>query len=198
MPTHFDEHPLGLSWTIDETMARTSHALVHAGRVWFVDPVADPEALRRAEALGEPAAVLQLLDRHGRDGATLAARLGVPYLRMPDAVPNTPFEVVKVVDVPRWHERALWWPEHRALVVAEAVGTARFYRFGPAPAGMHLLLRLTPPGALRRFEPEHLLPGHGEPVHGPAAATGLRAAYDRSRRDLPRVVRALPAMLRSG
>src|SRR4051794_40377366 len=130
MPTHFDEHPLGLSWTIDETMARTSHVLVHDGRVWFVDPVADPDALRRAEALGEPAAVVQLLDRHGRDGAMLAARLGVPYLRIPDAVPDTPFAVVKVVDVPRWHERALWWTEQRALVVAEAVGTARFYRFG--------------------------------------------------------------------
>jgi hypothetical protein len=198
MPTRLDRHPLGLSWTLDEPMERSSHALAHDGRVWFVDPVADPDALREAEALGPPAAVVQLLGRHARDGAALAARLGVPHLRMPDGVPGTPFEVVRVLDVPSWRERALWWPEHRALVVAEAIGTGRFYRFERAPAGMHLLLRLTPPGALRRFAPEHLLPGHGEPLHGPAAADGLRAAYARSRRDLPRVLRALPTMLRSG
>src|SRR4051794_18912403 len=106
MPARLDHHALGVSWTIDETIARTPHAPVPDGRVWFVDPVADPEALQRAESLGEPAAVVQLLDRHGRDGAALAARLGIPHLRMPAAVPGTPFQVVKVVDVPRWHERA--------------------------------------------------------------------------------------------
>ena len=85
---------------------------------------------------------------------------------------------------------ARWWPEPRALVVAEAVGTHEFDTLGAAPAGVHPLLRLFPPGALRRLDPEHLLPGHGPPLHGPAAAEGLRAAYARSRRDLPRLVRA--------
>jgi hypothetical protein len=195
MAVRIDVHPLGLSWTPDETMERTSHALVHDGRVWLVDPVADPEALRRAEGLGTPAAVVQLLDRHGRDGAAIAASLGIPHLRVPDAIPDAPFRVLKVLDVPKWRERALWWPERRALVVAEAVGTGRFFAFGDAPAGVHLLLRLRPPGVLRDLEPEHLLAGHGPALHGPAAAEGLHAAYARSRRDLPR---ALPALLGSG
>jgi hypothetical protein len=185
-----------VSWTAQEPMARSCHALADDGRVWLVDPVDDPAALARASALGEPAGVLQLLDRHNRDGAAIAARLGVPHLAMPDAVPGSPFEVVRVVDVPRWHERALWWPERRALVVAEAIGTGRFYGAGgAAPAGIHLLLRLRPPGALRGFAPDHLLAGHGPPLHGVRAAEGVRSAYARTRRDIPR---ALAAIVRSG
>ena len=91
--------------------------------VWFVDPVDVPEAMERAAALGAPAGVIQLLDRHNRDCAAIAARLGVPHLKVPDAVPGSPFEVVRVLDVPGWHEAALWWPEHRVLVVAELIGT---------------------------------------------------------------------------
>ena len=195
MPLRLDSHPLGLSWTLDEAMARTSHALALDGRVWLIDPVDDPEALAAVEALGAPAAVVQLLDRHARDGAALAARLGVPHLRLPDAVPQSPFEVLRVLEIPRWRERALWWPERRGLVVAEAIGTHEFDTLGAAPAGVHPLLRLFPPGALRGLDPEHLLPGHGPPLHGPAAAEALHAAYARSRRDLPRLV---PALLRLG
>jgi hypothetical protein len=197
MPARLDRHPLGLSWTIDEPMARTSHALAADGRMWLVDPVDDAEAVRAATELGEPAGVLQLLDRHGRDGGALAARLGVPHLRLPAVVPHAPFHVVRVVDVPRWRERALWWPARRALVVAEAVGTHAFDTLGAAPAGMHPLLRLLPPSALRAFSPEHLLPGHGPPLHGPAAAEGLRAAYARSRRDLPRLAGAVVRLARA-
>ena len=197
MPARLDHHSLGLSWTLDEPMARTSHALAVDGRVWLIDPVDDAEALRAGEALGAPAGVIQLLDRHARDGAALATRLRVPHLHLPATVPDAPFEVVRVVDVPRWRERALWWPARRALVVAEAVGTHPFDTLGAAPAGVHPLLRLFPPGALRRFTPEHLLPGHGAPLHGPAAAEGLRAAYARSRRDLPRLARAVVRMARS-
>ena len=53
---------------------------------------------------------------------------------------------------------------------------------------MHPLLRGLPPGALRGYQPEHLLVGHGRGVHGPEAADALADAYDRSRRDLPRFV----------
>src|SRR5688572_12345161 len=100
MAARLDHHPLGLTWTQDEAMARSSHALADGGRVWLVDPVAEPEALQAVEALGEPAAVIQLLDRHARDGQALAARLGVPHLRLPDAIPDSPFMVVSVLDVP--------------------------------------------------------------------------------------------------
>ena len=72
----YDEFPFGFSW-VDDTLVRTSHALAANGRVYLVDPVDDPDALARAAALGEPAAVVQLLDRHGRDCAPIAARLGI-------------------------------------------------------------------------------------------------------------------------
>ena len=46
---------------------------------------------------------------------------------------------------------------------------------------MHGLLKLTPPRMLGAYEPEHLLVGHGEGVHGPEAATALQRALSRSR-----------------
>lgn len=189
----YDEFDGGLSWVLDEPMQRTSHALVDDGRVWFVDPVDVPEAVDRALALGEPAGVLQLLDRHPRANAALAERFGVPHLRLPETVPDSPFEVVTVVDVPKWREKALWWAEQSTLVVAEAVGTGPM--FGQ-PAGIHLFLRLKPPGILRDYDPEHLIVGHGPGVHGPAAKAALEHAYRRSRVDLPRTVVRLPFTMR--
>ena len=92
----------------------------------------------------------------------------------------------------RWREVALWWPEPRVLVVAEAIGTNRFFTGRRGAVGVHLLLRLTPPKMLARFEPEHLLVGHGEGVHGPEAAAALGDALRRSRRDMPRLLATLP------
>ena len=195
--TTFDELPFGFSWYPDETLTRTGHALDSGTGVWLVDPVDDPEAIARATALGPPAGVIQLLDRHNRDCAALASRLGVPHLRLPDVIPGTPFSVVPVVRVPRWHELALWWPERRALVVTEAIGTNPVYALGSGPAGMHPFLRPFPPGALRHFEPEHLLVGHGRGVHGPEATAALRDAYDRARRDLPKLAVKLPGMAKA-
>jgi hypothetical protein len=191
-----DETELGFSWIVNEPKTRTSHALVDDGRVWLVDPVDWPEAIERAHSVGEPASVLQLLDRHNRDCAAIAERLGVPHLRVPAAVPDSPFEVVSVKRWRRWHEVALWWPERRALVVAEAVGTNRFFTGGLGALGVHLLLRLTPPKMLARFEPEHVLVGHGEGLHGAEASAALGTALQRSRRDLPRVLLCLPRAAR--
>jgi hypothetical protein len=191
----YDELPFGFSWFPEESLTRTAHALDTGDGVWLIDPVDVPDAIERAKALGPPAGVIQLLDRHNRDCAALAARLGVPHLRLPDAA--GPFEVIAVLDVPRWHERALWWPEWRALVVAEAVGTTPVHRLGGGGAGMHPLLRGLPPGRLRHYEPEHLLVGHGRGVHGPEAAAALEDAYDRSRKDLPKLALRLPRMARA-
>jgi hypothetical protein len=192
MSVRLERHDLGVSWTLREAMARTSHALADDGRVWLIDPVDAPEALAAVADLGRPAAVVQLLDRHPRDCAALAERLGVPHLRLPEALPDSPFEIVPVLDLPRWREVALWWPARRALAVAEAVGTSPFYTAGSGAAGIHALLRLLPPGRLRDYAPEHLLPGHGRPLHGPAAAAALEHAYRRSRRDVPRLLAAIP------
>src|SRR4051812_3775993 len=128
-------------------MERAFHALVDDGRVWLVDPLDDP-ALADLTALGEPAGGLQLLDRHNRDCAAIAERLGVPHLKVPDAVPGSPFEAIAAVRVPRWKETALWWPARKALVVAEALAANPMHTGGQR-VGMHLFLRAWPPGSLR-------------------------------------------------
>jgi hypothetical protein len=193
----YDDHDCGFSWMPDDPLRRTSHALDTPGGVWLIDPVDEREALERATSLGSPAGVVQLLDRHARDCAFIAARLGVPHLRIPREIPGSPFTVVPVLRVPRWREVALWWPEQRALVVAEALGTTPIHRLDTGAAGVHPLLRILPPRSLRRFEPEHLLVGHGRGVHGPAARTAVTGAYARSRRDLPKLAARFPGMVRA-
>jgi hypothetical protein len=191
----YDEHPLGLTWIVEEPMQRASHALADDGRVWLIDPVDVSEALEKAAGLGEPAGVIQLLDRHGRSCARLAAELGVPHLSVPDAVPDSPFEVIPIVRFPGWRESALWWPEREALVVAEVLGANSYYTAGDEPAAVHFLVRALPPGGLRGYRPQHLLMSHGPPVHGAEAAEAVERAYARSRRDLPRVLAKLPREL---
>jgi hypothetical protein len=190
-----EEHALGLTWVVEEPMRRASHALVADNRVWIVDPV-ECEGAPELAALGEPAAVLQLLDRHNRDCAAVASRLGVPHLNVPDSVPDSPFEAIAAVRVPKWQETALWWPARSALVVAEVLGTNEMYTGGRAPLGMHLFLRPFVPGALRGYRPEHLLCGHGAPRHGPAVGDEIEAAYRNARRGIPGVLRALPGAVR--
>ena len=107
-----DELPFGLGWLILERYGRTSHALAADGRVWLVDPV-DVDGLDdRIAALGEPAGVVQLLDRHGRDCAAIATRFGVPHQVVPESLPGTPFEVKRVVRLRVWREAAAGEVEH--------------------------------------------------------------------------------------
>jgi hypothetical protein len=189
------EHPLGLTWVVDDPLLRASHALVHEGRVWFVDPVDAPEAMERAAALGEPAGVLQLFVGHPRDGEAIAKRLGVALHVLPDVLPGSPFSVLNL-DLGPWKERALWWPEPKGLVVPESIGTATHYAVGRGPAGTHFLRRLLPPTRLKPFLPEHLLVGHGPPLHGGDAAAALLDAINRSRRELPLFVLSAPRLFR--
>lgn len=184
------EHELGISWVFDEVMDRAFHALADDDRVWLVDPVDTGTVVDRAQELGTVLGVVQLLDRHARDCEAIALRLGVPHHRLPDTVPGSPFEVVTVLDLPRWREKALWWPGRDALVVAETLGSGRYFAVGSGPLGVHPFLRVRPPGALRRYAPQHVLPGHGAPVHGAPAA--VERAYAATRRDLPKFVLKLP------
>ncbi len=188
----------GFSWIVDEPMARTSHALAADGRLWLVDPVDWPDAIDRAVALGEPAAVLQLLDRHNRDCAGVAKRLGVPHLVAPDGLSGSPFEVVDVVRRKRWQEVAIWWPATSTLVVAEALGTTPFFTVAGDPVGVHGLLKPVPPRVLLGFEPEHLLVGHGEGLHGPDTTRAVAAAVGRSRLRVVPWLLKLPFALRGG
>ena len=187
-----DLGPDGFGWLVEEAMTRTSHALAAEGSVWLVDPLDWHEAVDRARALGEPAGVIQLLDRHDRDCAKLAARLGVPHVVAPDALEGSPFAFIPIVRRKRWRESALWWPATQTLVTADALGTNPYYTGGTAPLGVHLLLRLTPPRGLAALPAERILVGHGEGLVGSEVSAELRKALGESRRRLPGVVLRLP------
>lgn len=198
MDAALHEHALGLSWTVREVLQRSSHALRDdAGGVWLVDPVDVPEALEAVAGLGEPRGVIQLLDRHDRDCAQIAARLDVPHHRLSaGGIPGAPFEVTKLVWLRPWQELCLWWPGRGALVVAESLGTAPVFALAGRPVGIHPVLRLAPPARrLRAHEPRHLLVGHGPPLHDERLADWVDEALRRSRWDLPRLPFALPRAL---
>ncbi|MDX6397620.1 MAG: hypothetical protein QOJ43_1028 [Gaiellaceae bacterium] len=190
-----DEIVDAFGWIQEEPMARTSHAVAAGGRVWLFDVVDDPDLDARVGELGEPAGVVQLLDRHARDCAAVARRLGVPHHVVPRGLPETPFELRPVLRLRWWREVALWWPERRILLAGDALGTLPFFRAGEEPAGLHPLLRLWPPRSLRGLEPDHLLVGHGEGVHHHPAALG--SALRTARRRIPRWLYELPRELRS-
>jgi hypothetical protein len=179
-----DEFGSGFGWIVEELMERGSHALVVDGRVWLIDPVEGDGVEERVRAAGTPAGVLQLLDRHNRDCATLAARLGVRHHVVPQGSLG-PFAFITVKNSKRWKEVALWWPERRVLVCADALGTAAYYCAGDERLAVHPLLRLLPPRRqLAGIQPEVILCGHGEGVLDDADAA-LREALSTSRRRLP-------------
>lgn len=184
-----DELAFGFGWIDDQPrhLQRASHALADSGRVWLIDPVDVAELDERVRALGKLVGVLQLLDRHGRDCAALAHGSGVPLYQAPFAgVPGSPFRVLDVVNLPTWREAALWWPERKTLVLADALGTAPYFLGPGEQLAVHPLLRLFPPRSLARIAPEHILCGHGDGVHGPEAAEALREALRSSRLGMPR------------
>ncbi len=172
-----------VGWIEDARMRRTSHALAADGRVWLVDPIEGEGVEKRVRALGAPAGVIQLLDRHERDCAAFAARLGVPLHVVPRSLPGSPFELRPVVRLRVWREVALWWPERRILVCADALGTIPFFRAGDEPIGVHPMLRLWPPRSLRGLDVRHALVGHGE---GLADGAAVERALATARRRIPR------------
>lgn len=181
-----DELEFGFGWSDEERIERTSHALAADGDVWLFDPVDLPGLDERLRALGRPRGVVQLLDRHARDCGPIARRLGVPLHEVPfGGVPGSPFDVVRLVRLPGWREIAVWWPERRVLVAADALGTLAYFREPGEELGVHPGLRLLPPRRLYAYEPLHVLVGHGAGVHGEGAAACLRRALARSRRGLP-------------
>lgn len=200
---------VGVAWIADEPMERCSYGLVDDdGGVWFIDPLDWQPGIDAALALGEPVGVLQLLDRHGRDGEVIAKRLGIPYIRLSDPPSERteplpahfPFEPIGIVARRGWREVALWWPARRTLVVAEVIGTGPAYAVGKGRAGVHPVARLKPPRnlrLLRAVDPEILLVGHGHPLVA-GAGPELTLALDRIRRDLPAFIRYIPAMFISG
>ena len=182
-----DELPFAFGWLEPEPelMQHTSHAMAVDGRVWVLDPTDAPELEERVRALGEPAGVVQLLDRHERAGAAWARRLGVALHRLPASLPGSGLEVLSVVALPGWREIALWAPGTRTLVTADAFASAPGYADAHGPLSVHPLLRLRPPRALGELPVEHVLTGHGPGLHGPEAREGVAQALRTARSGLP-------------
>jgi hypothetical protein len=195
-PRWVDEQEWGFGWVSPERarLRLTSHALLADDGVWLVDPARADGVEDRIRALGEPAGVIQLLDRHERDCAGIARRLGVPHHVVPCGDIGR-FEAIPVVSRSFWRESALWWPERRVLACADALGTVpHYFTLGGERLGVHPLLRLTPPRRLGRLEPEHVLCGHGAGVHE-RAPEALRETLAHARRRLPRLLVEAPAAL---
>jgi hypothetical protein len=180
-----DEFEGGFGWQADEPefARRTSHAVRDGDRVWLFD-VVDADGLdERVRALGEPAGVVQLLDRHGRDCAAVADRLGVP-LHVTPRGSSAPLPTLRVAWIRGWHEVAAFVDE-RVLVVGDALGTARYFCAPGERLGVHPLLRPFPPRSLGRLSPERVLCGHGSGLHD-GAADALSEALRTARRRIPR------------
>jgi hypothetical protein len=179
-----DEFDAGFGWIVDEFMERCSHALVVDGRVWLIDPLDGEGVEDRVRAAGQAAGVIQLLDRHERDSAALAERLGVRRHVVPRQAVG-PFSFIAVELGRLWREVALWWPERRVLVAADALGTAAYFRAGSERLAVHPLLRFVPPrkqfGGLR---PDVVLCGHGAGVLTDADEA-LREALSSARQRIP-------------
>jgi hypothetical protein len=158
----------------DEFLQRASHALITESGTWLVDPVDNT----RVDGLENVAGVIQLLDRHNRDCAAIAQRLGVPHLERTGG----PFEFLPVKDTRRWREVALWWPDRRVLACGDALGTAAYFCAGDERLAVHPLLRLRPPRV--DVEPKTTPSGHRTGIYEDAPAA-LREALSTSRRRIP-------------
>jgi hypothetical protein len=181
-----DEFDGGFGWIVDEFLSRCSHALVGGDGVWLIDPVDANGVEERVREAGPPAGVIQLLDRHGRNCAELAARLGVPHHVVPQR-PVGPFEFVAIQRNRWWNEVALWWPGRRVLACGDALGTVDYFCARGERLGVHPVLRFKPPRQLESLQPEAILCGHGEGVFD-AADAALREALSTARRRIPRQV----------
>ena len=155
--------------------------------MWLTDVIDGSGLDERIRTLGEPAGVVQLIDRHERDCGAVAERLEIPLHVTPFMdVPGAPFVVLPVVRRRFWREVAIWFPEERILVCGDALGSLDYFRAKGERFGVHPFLRFFPPRrALGGLEPEHVLFGHGEGAHGPETAAALREALATARRRLP-------------
>jgi hypothetical protein len=169
----------------DEFLRRASTAIRLDSGWLLADPLDAPEldaALAGAPVIG----VALLMDRHRRDADAIAARHTVAV--------NAPLprgiEQRRTVRFPGWHEVALWLPDRRLLVAADALGTAGYFVAGDdEPLGLHPLIRPFPPTkALRDLDPLAVAVGHGAPITK-NATVALYDALRTARRRLPAAYR---------
>jgi hypothetical protein len=183
-----------------ERIQRASVALAVSGGCLVFDPV-DAAGLDDVIAgVGRVLGVCQLLDRHTRDAAALAARHGAPHLTPSELGRSTAYPEIETREVyraRRWRETAVWLRERRLLLVPESLGTIPYFLVHPEDRlGMHPLARLKPPrAALAGLDPDTIAVGHGAPVIG-GAASDLHHVLRDARRDLPRALLTFVSALR--
>jgi len=185
----------------EEAMQRAGHVIETDDGSWVVDPV-DTEGIDELiRGFDEVAGIVTLLDRHRRDASAVANRYGVPVYvpsfmdgvaseldapteRFEGRLRDTRYGIHKMIDNRFWQEAALYSKETGALYVPEAVGSSEYFLTSGEEIGVHPVLRLKPPRALGRFEPERIAVGHGEGVSEDATER-LRRAVRASRRTAP-------------
>ncbi len=210
-----DDHYL--SWQVGDggLLECCSHMLrTDNGDVWFVDPI---DAIGLAEAateFGRPAGVILLLDRHERDCERIAERFEIPLYvpsgkwrgkpptgahKFTKSIADSPFHGLRVVQRNGfWIERALWWPEKKTLIIAEALGSAAWMKPDRSDHSLavHPMLRLTPPDCFSEIvqDVDVVLPGHGSPIQFDGGAMVELAVSD-SVLDIPGYALAAPRHL---
>jgi hypothetical protein len=194
----------GVGWIAhpDETMLRASHALDTAAGVWVVDPVDAPGVDDLLAEFGDVAGVVVLLNRHYRDADEIARRhdvpvyvpswfdkvpeMAAPIRRFAETLPGTDYRVLRVADSFGWEEVALYDEAGGTLVVPESVGNAPYFTTPGERVGVHPMMRLTPPSALRGLRPERLLVGHGRGALDDASRA-VEGALGGARRKTPKL-----------
>lgn len=197
----------GVGWLAypDEEMQRASHALVgDDGGVWLFDPVDAPNLDELLAEYGDVSGIVVGLDRHKRDAAKLATRhdvpvyvadwmtgvadeLDAPVERFSRRLADSGFEAFTILDssIPPWQEVGFYHESSGTLLVPETVGTASYFCAPGERLGVHPMLRPFPPRrALRRFDPDRVLVGHGAGVMGNAAGA-FQDALDNARTNIP-------------
>jgi hypothetical protein len=202
-------HPLddrgSVAWLLGaaDPAQRASSAIVVDAGTLVVDPVTGDGLDALLSGLPPVIGVVTLLDRHQRDAAAVAERLGAPRLT-PIALGGSGVAVDGVEERPvferrNWRESLLWLPDRRLLVCAETLGTAGFNlaRSGDL-LGMHPFARLLPPrAAFAGLDPEVIAVGHGPPlVHD--ATESMCKVLRRARWQLPQSwLRMVPEAVRA-
>jgi hypothetical protein len=194
----------GVGWIAhpNETMLRASHALATDEGVWVIDPVDASGIDDLLAEFGDVAGVVVLLNRHYRDADEIARRhdvpvyvpswfdrvseMAAPLRRFDTELPGTNYRVLNVADSFGWEEAALYDEDDGTLVVAESVGNAPYFTTPGERLGVHPMMRLTPPSALRGLRPERVVVGHGRGALDDAA-NALADALDGSRRRTPKL-----------
>lgn len=203
-PLPLDDHG-SFAWLADagDLMSRSSCALVVRGGCLVVDPVDVPGLDEALSAIGPVRGVVTLLDRHQRDAAAVAARLGVERV-MPVALGGSGLHVEgieerTVIDRRWWRESLLWLPGRRLLVCVETLATAdAFLARSRDPLGMHPLARIVVPRRVfDGIDPLVIAVGHGPPLRD-GASQALRRTLRTAHLALPRhCARLLPAAVRA-